>query len=562
MDSSSSRLPFRFWQSRWVRWPTYIIAFFVAIFAALTVWMNRNGERDWKAAQEALAREGIDLDFRNAKIVPIPDAENFCAIPMLSGIGVVEDGDVAKGEPAAKRKALDALGLPPYNASFSRPPFSSSEKIDVPLDLHEWVDWFRKIGHPMPVTDADNPAREVLGALSYQDAALVEMAAALDRPVSRLVPDWRLEPFPKMLVFREVPHLSVLQNFARGLSLRAKAAAQAGECAKAHEASLCLARIAEAGCQEPHVLGMLVGVTFASILSQTTWELGVAHCGTAEDFQRLQRALEKFDIRRDAVRAFKEEVAASVDSIFYLQRHRQFPDFPLGVGGSGWDTAEKLLWLIPGGWFESNAANIALLNLEHIVRPLRDHGWATAFAEGDRLEARLKAAKAEIWWHPDMMVAVLTLPAYTRIVDKALIAQCHVDRAIIACALERFRLEHGAYPNALAELARPREKPLPLDILSGKPMGYRTTDDGRYVLWAVGFDLSDDGGYRPTGGGKTDKPTRRNYRGDWVWTYPTPEEIAEAKDPAPTTATKKARTRPLKNKTENPPQKPGTESTQ
>jgi hypothetical protein len=302
---------------------------------------------------------------------------------------------------------------------------------------------------------------------------------------------------------------------------------------------------------------MLVGVTFTSILSQTTWELGVAHCGTAEDFLRLQRALEKFDIRRDAVRAFKEEVAASVDSIFYLQRHRKLPDTPLVE--SEWDHVEKLVWLVPKGWFESNAANIALLNLEHIIRPLRDHGWATAFAEGDRLETRLKAAKAEIWWHPDMMVAVLTLPVYTRIVDKALIAQCHVDRAIIACALERFRLEHGTYPNALAELARSGEKPLPLDILSGNPMGYRKTDDGRYVLWAVGFDLSDDGGYRPTGGGRTDKPTRRNYRGDWVWTYPTPEEIAAAKEPVASTPTKKVKKRTPVRGPDNSTQKPDTE---
>ncbi|MEZ0275092.1 MAG: type IV pilin protein [Roseimicrobium sp.] len=560
--ASSSSLLSRFWQSRWVRWLTYLGAFFVALIAALTVWMNRKGERDWKAAQEALVREGVELDFKAVKVVPIPDAENFCAIPLLNGISVVEDGDASKGEPAAKRKALEALGLPPVHATISRPSISSSASIDVPLELREWADWFRKIGHPMPVTDPDNVAREVLGALSYQDAAMVEMAAALDRPVSRLVPDWRLGPLPDPLLLRQMPHLSALQNLATGLGLRAKAAAQAGECSKAHEASLCLARIAEASCQEPHVIGLLVGITFTSILADATWELGTAHCGTAEDFLRLQRALEKFDIRRDAVRAFKEEVAANVDSIFYVQRHRKFPDFPLGVGGSEWDTAEKLLWLIPEGWFESNAAHVAMLNLDHIVRPLRDHGWATALAEGDRLEARLKAAKAEIWWHPDMIVAVLSLPAFSRFVDRATYTQCQLDRAIIACALERFRLEHGTYPNALAELARAGEKPLPLDILSGNPMGYRKTDDGRYVLWAVGFDRSDDGGYRPKGDGRTDKPTRRNYRGDWVWTYPTPEEIAEAKDPAPPTGTKRVKTRTLKNKAENPPQKSDTEPTQ
>ncbi|QIF05267.1 hypothetical protein G5S37_28405 [Roseimicrobium sp. ORNL1] len=528
----------RCWRARWIRILAWIGVGILMVYVGLTVWMNRAGKRDWKAAQEALAREGVDLDFRSAKgIVEIPDELNFCAIPLLKGLAIIEDGNPAKGESAAKRKALEALG-PLKSHTGSYPPISSKD-TDMPVNLREWADWLRKEGHPMPVTDPDNAAREVLGAMSYQDAAIAEMVAALFRPHSRLTPDWRLGPFPELLLQLQVPHLGALQSFSNGLSLRAKAAAQAGEYARAHEATLCLARIAEATCQEPHLIGLLVGVTSASILSQTTWELGTAHCGTADDFLRLQQALEKFDLRQDAVRAFKQEIVAGVDSLLYLKRNRQLPSSSLDE--PSWDSMQKLVWLVPEGWFDSNAAHVATLNLEYIVKPLRDRGWASSLVEGERLEARLKAAKAEIWRHTDMIVAVLAMPAFTRFVDRAAYAQSFLDRAIVACALERFRLERGAYPDALTELARAGEKPLPLDILSGKPMGYRKTTGGRYVLWAVGFDGKDDNGHRPSTGSYRDKPTNRQYEGDWVWSYPTAEEIAASRVPAAPVSTKRSK---------------------
>jgi hypothetical protein len=57
--------------------------------------------------------------------------------------------------------------------------------------------------------------------------------------------------------------------------------------------------------------------------------------------------------------------------------------------------------------------------------------------------------------------------------------------------------------------------------MSGKPMGYRLTPNGRYALWCVGFDGVDDGGKRVLDPKSPDRAPYSNpdYKGDWVWDF-------------------------------------------
>ena len=65
---------------------------------------------------------------------------------------------------------------------------------------------------------------------------------------------------------------------------------------------------------------------------------------------------------------------------------------------------------------------------------------------------------------------------------------------IAKLALHRYRLEHGAYPLSLAELAPSCLKTLPEDPFSDKkPLGYRV-EGGKFTLYSIGPDGVDDGG--------------------------------------------------------------------
>ena len=98
-------------------------------------------------------------------------------------------------------------------------------------------------------------------------------------------------------------------------------------------------------------------------------------------------------------------------------------------------------------------------------------------------------------------------------------AQVWVDEARIACALERYRLAHGVYPESLDALAPACIDEFPHDIMNGQPYHYQLRPDGTYLLYSVGWNQTDDGGKVVY---KKDSPTQIDYnQGDWVW--PTPK---------------------------------------
>jgi hypothetical protein len=95
--------------------------------------------------------------------------------------------------------------------------------------------------------------------------------------------------------------------------------------------------------------------------------------------------------------------------------------------------------------------------------------------------------------------------------------QASVDLACGAIALERHRLAHGEFPESLDLLAPQLLAQVPRDVFGGKPLHYRRTDDGQFVLYSIGSNEKDDGGvtgYR-NGGHMPDFDS-----GDWVWRYP------------------------------------------
>jgi hypothetical protein len=86
-------------------------------------------------------------------------------------------------------------------------------------------------------------------------------------------------------------------------------------------------------------------------------------------------------------------------------------------------------------------------------------------------------------------------------------AQTSLAQATIACALERFRMANGAYPNTLDQLVPTLLARVPRDALSGRPMIYQLSAEGSFVLRGVGPNGIDD---------------RKNKTSDdWLWTYST-----------------------------------------
>jgi hypothetical protein len=84
---------------------------------------------------------------------------------------------------------------------------------------------------------------------------------------------------------------------------------------------------------------------------------------------------------------------------------------------------------------------------------------------------------------------------------------------VIACALERHKIEKGSYPNELKALIPKFVAELPRDVINGQPFRYRLNPDGNYLLYSVGWDERDEGGVVDAGSNKG----KRMEEGDWVW---------------------------------------------
>ena len=109
---------------------------------------------------------------------------------------------------------------------------------------------------------------------------------------------------------------------------------------------------------------------------------------------------------------------------------------------------------------------------------------------------------------PYKLLAVIAVPNFTKTVQTFAFDQSKVDEAQIVCALECYRLAHGNYPETLNELVPQFVDKLPHDIIGGQPLKYRRIADGRFMLYSIGWNETDDSGqFSPSSYDK----------GDWIW---------------------------------------------
>ncbi len=114
--------------------------------------------------------------------------------------------------------------------------------------------------------------------------------------------------------------------------------------------------------------------------------------------------------------------------------------------------------------------------------------------------------------------ATMSTPNFKKAIQALAYNQTLANETQIVCALERYRLAHGNYPETLDALIPQFIEHLPHDLIGGEPLHYRRTDDGKFLLYSVGWNETDDGGQVVlTKDGSVDRT-----QGDWVWSYPKP----------------------------------------
>jgi hypothetical protein len=507
------------WRRRWFRVCAWSAVSLLTLLILLRQYIDWSGTRHMIAVQQMLAAQGETLDFRQVVPAPIPDARNFCAIPILKDLPLAPNRDnFDDSQPSRNRARLKAAWLP--NPPFPRPNIYNAVSLGIPIDLREEANWFRKSPSVHFPPDSGNPARDILSYLSKNDPIVTELASGLDRPDAQWTPPWKTRPLPDayfQIGFSEYP---ITQGLCAMLDLRAVAAAQAGDPATAHQALLISLRLDQANLGEPFIIASVLAAGLARPEDNVVWELCRLHSGSAGDFRTLQAELARFDFHASLLFAVRSEMAGAANTVAYLKRARDISIFVWDGTRppSGNNLLPISLRLLPDGAYDGQGATLLQSEFDYIVRPLRDAGFPEALAAGGQLTLLLDQHKHD----PSTLLTRLAIPSTGYFVRNIAYIQSITNQAIAACALERYRIEHGAYPDALSQANHPGEPPIPDDPLTRKPMGYRKTPNGRYTLWSLAFNGINHNGQRildPKAPDHT-KFSDPAYQGDWVWDFP------------------------------------------
>jgi hypothetical protein len=220
------------------------------------------------------------------------------------------------------------------------------------------------------------------------------------------------------------------------------------------------------------------------------------------------------------------ERAGAIGAVEYMRQHRNYlelfydtgdgNEFSIWNDSFNWRDRISVMgfYLKPDGWFyQSELAIAQVYQLWYL--PMADVQQQLVSPEiGRQADEFLSSWKST----PMNVIAKMVLPALNAAARRFAREQISVDLARTACALERYRLAHGEYPESLDALVPQFIGKLPHDIIGGQPLHYRRTSNGQFVLYSVGWNEKDDGGvlgYLPH------LPMPSFELGDWVWQYPT-----------------------------------------
>jgi hypothetical protein len=174
----------------------------------------------------------------------------------------------------------------------------------------------------------------------------------------------------------------------------------------------------------------------------------------------------------------------------------------------------QLLRLMPGGWYRLNMLKISQFYEDYALAVVNEHTRRVA----PEVSAAGTRAIEDLRDGPSTVFARLVLPSLTRAAIRTAQMQTWVDAARVACALERYHLANGKWPDSLDALTPKFMEKVPVDVIDGQKLRYHQPPEGGYLLYSVGWNKKDDGG---TSTWTTEKKhTVEASEGDWVWSVP------------------------------------------
>ena len=347
------------------------------------------------------------------------------------------------------------------------------------------------------------------------EPAFDEIREALKRPYAILPGDYS-EPYLMPMV-----NFITMRSVAQTLAQRAQCYFLLGEPDKAlGEVTLIhdLCRILEKPTMGKPItlVDAMINVAITGLYVNTIADGMRSHAWKEPQIAAIQAQLVEINLSPWVAKAFNQEIAAScfrwanTPEANYEIRRQISTSFGIRIAPKLADPEYLFLAFAPRGWVYQNMVNLAVFQ----EKPLSGFDPANNTVSPRQFDDATR--DIEHFLHrrsPFKMLAAIAIPNYVKAEQTTAYNQTLANEAQIACALERYRLAHGEYPETLDTLVPQFIEKLPHDLIGGQPLHYRRTDDGKFLLYSIGWNETDDGGQVAfTAKGQIDFA-----QGDWVW---------------------------------------------
>jgi hypothetical protein len=366
---------------------------------------------------------------------------------------------------------------------------------------------------PADIIAPREAAGEVLAGLEECGPILEELRAASRRPRCRFNIDYA-NPLPPTIL---LPHLAPLKHLSQVLQLRASAELALGRADAAFNDVLLMLYLAEACRDEPFVISHLVRIAQLQLALQPLADGLAGRQWSEAQLRELENRLCRLDFCADGQRVLHCQRVFDCATVEYFRHRRTCDVSRIADLGPSMGLLPALMLAAPSGWYCLEELNLCRafdegpLSLTDVagrqVRPIPG-------VQADEESGQRDAGPDPRLFLGHHFFSVLLVPGLARLAQRTAYGQTAVDLAAIACALERWRLAHGQFPDSLDSLTPGFMDHVPHDIINGQPLKYHRTAEGRFVLYSVGWNGTDDGGVV----GLAQKPERVDPNtGDWVW---------------------------------------------
>jgi hypothetical protein len=432
----------------------------IAVFYAVENW---RGLRAWEQCKRELEAKGEVMDWARFIPPPVPDDQNIFKAPHMA------EWFVGRGESEFSKRLANT-----NTASVG----TDHNTITTPAAAVDYLKWSDQFEHELSM-----------------------ISEALKRPYARI--DTHYERPYEMAI----PNFITLRNVARTLAQRSHCHLLLGQPEMARQEltllrDLCRMTEARPTGKPMTLVAAMINVAITGLYANSIAEGTQSHAWQEPQLAALQNQLGQINLVPILAGAFKDERAATSHA---LEHKMVFTGVPSTLMQRLKDPIYLFLTFAPRGWIYQNM----VAGVNHSIVEAFDLKNNLVLPRQSEQASRTFQSLKRSWSSPYVFLATYALPNFTLAIQRLARNQTKVNQALIVCALERYRLAHGQYPETLDALAPQFITPLPHDLIGGQPLKYRRNPDGSFTLYSIGWNEKDDGG--------TPGQDEKNTEGDWIW---------------------------------------------